>query len=160
MHPSELPYVQRDDWTQDETITYLVQNVFGVPRRVRGGKGVNGGGRAGGAGGAGGQGGGASFVRVESGFVGVAGSMGTAGTGTGLGVATASGSPSGGVGGGGGRTGDPARAPTTATATAPVYTYLPRGYRIPLMFVAKFQWESLRLVLTSERPEGEWGEFR
>ncbi|TEB22215.1 hypothetical protein FA13DRAFT_1519829 [Coprinellus micaceus] len=28
------------------------------------------------------------------------------------------------------------------------------------MFVAKFQWESLRLVLTSERPEGEWGEFR
>lgn len=51
-------------------------------------------------------------------------------------------------------------APSTASAERPKATYLPRGYRIPLMFVAKFQWESLRLVLTSERPEGEWDEFK
>ena len=49
---------------------------------------------------------------------------------------------------------------STATPSAAKVTYLPRGYRIPLMFVAKFQWESLRLVLTSERPEGEWEEFK
>ena len=34
---------------------------------------------------------------------------------------------------------------------------VPRGYRIPLMFVAKFQWESLRLVLNSA---SEWEEYK
>lgn len=34
---------------------------------------------------------------------------------------------------------------------------IPRGYRIPLMFVAKFQWESLRLVLNSA---SEWEEYK
>ena len=35
--------------------------------------------------------------------------------------------------------------------------HIPRGYRIPLMFVAKFQWESLRLVLNSA---SEWEEYK
>ena len=35
--------------------------------------------------------------------------------------------------------------------------HVPRGYRIPLMFVAKFQWESLRLVLHSA---SEWEEYK
>jgi hypothetical protein len=35
--------------------------------------------------------------------------------------------------------------------------HVPRGYRIPLMFVAKFQWESLRLVLNSA---SEWEEYK
>ena len=35
--------------------------------------------------------------------------------------------------------------------------YVPRGYRIPLMFVARFQWESLRLVLNSA---SEWEEYK
>ena len=35
--------------------------------------------------------------------------------------------------------------------------HVPRGYRIPLMFVAKFQWESLRLVLNST---SEWEEYK
>ena len=34
---------------------------------------------------------------------------------------------------------------------------IPRGYRIPLMFVAKFQWESLCLVLNSA---SEWEEYK
>jgi hypothetical protein len=33
---------------------------------------------------------------------------------------------------------------------------LPRGYRIPLMFVAKFQWQSLQLVVTSPRRKEDW----
>ncbi|KAF8886698.1 hypothetical protein CPB84DRAFT_1538165 [Gymnopilus junonius] len=37
---------------------------------------------------------------------------------------------------------------------------LPRAYRVPLMFVAKFQWESLRLVLTSANPKEEWEEYK
>ena len=35
--------------------------------------------------------------------------------------------------------------------------HVPRGYRIPLMFVAKFQWESLHLVLNSA---SEWEEYK
>lgn len=34
---------------------------------------------------------------------------------------------------------------------------VPRGYRIPLMFVAKFQWESLSLVLNNT---SEWEEYK
>jgi hypothetical protein len=37
---------------------------------------------------------------------------------------------------------------------------LPRGYRVPLMFVTKFQWDSLMLVLTSENPQTEWEEYK
>jgi hypothetical protein len=37
---------------------------------------------------------------------------------------------------------------------------LPRGYRVPLMFVAKFQWDSLKLVLTSPDPQKEWDEYK
>lgn len=33
---------------------------------------------------------------------------------------------------------------------------LPRGYRIPLMFAAKFQWESLRVVTTSSMRRDDW----
>ena len=35
--------------------------------------------------------------------------------------------------------------------------HVPRGYRIPLMFVAKFQWDSLQLVLNST---SEWEEYK
>lgn len=37
---------------------------------------------------------------------------------------------------------------------------LPKKYRVPLLFVAKFQWESLRLVLTSANPLAEWDEYK
>jgi hypothetical protein len=37
---------------------------------------------------------------------------------------------------------------------------LPKKYRVPLLFVAKFQWESLRLVLTSANPLSEWDEYK
>ena len=39
-------------------------------------------------------------------------------------------------------------------------THLPAKYRVPLMFVAKFWWESLRLVLNSESREEEWNLYR
>lgn len=31
---------------------------------------------------------------------------------------------------------------------------------MPLMFVAKFQWDSLKLVLTSSDPQKEWDEYK
>jgi len=37
---------------------------------------------------------------------------------------------------------------------------LPRGYRVPLMFITKFQWDSLMLVLTSENRQTEWEEYK
>lgn len=37
---------------------------------------------------------------------------------------------------------------------------VPRGYRVPLMFVAKFQWASLKLVLTSGQREKEWSDYK
>lgn len=37
---------------------------------------------------------------------------------------------------------------------------VPRGYRVPLMFVAKFQWASLKLVLTSAQREKEWSDYK
>ena len=39
-------------------------------------------------------------------------------------------------------------------------TVVPRGYRLPLMFAAKFQWESLRLVMTSEARDEEWEDYK
>lgn len=39
-------------------------------------------------------------------------------------------------------------------------TVLPRRYRLPLLYVAKFLWESVRLVLTSATPEQEWEDFK
>ncbi|KAJ3501087.1 hypothetical protein NLJ89_g9498 [Agrocybe chaxingu] len=39
-------------------------------------------------------------------------------------------------------------------------TNLPRKYRVPLLFVAKFQWDSLRLVLTSANPKAEWEAYK
>ncbi|KAG5650557.1 hypothetical protein H0H81_011828, partial [Sphagnurus paluster] len=53
---------------------------------------------------------------------------------------------------------NPGGAFTTVTASRAVY--LPRGYRVPLMFIAKFQWESLRLVLTGTKPMEEWDEYK
>ncbi|KAF8060646.1 hypothetical protein FPV67DRAFT_301031 [Lyophyllum atratum] len=41
-----------------------------------------------------------------------------------------------------------------------VTTILPRGYRLPLMFAMKFQWESLRLVMTSPDRDGEWDGYK
>lgn len=37
---------------------------------------------------------------------------------------------------------------------------LPRGYRVPLMFVTKFQWDTLSLVLTGENPRKEWEDYK
>ncbi|KAJ3990930.1 hypothetical protein F5050DRAFT_1898755 [Lentinula boryana] len=39
-------------------------------------------------------------------------------------------------------------------------TRLPIGYRVPLMFLASFQWSSLQLVLTASSRETEWSEYR
>ncbi|KAJ3819744.1 hypothetical protein F5878DRAFT_708650 [Lentinula raphanica] len=39
-------------------------------------------------------------------------------------------------------------------------TRLPIGYRIPLMFIARFQWLSLELVLTASSRETEWEEYK
>ncbi|KAJ4466764.1 hypothetical protein J3R30DRAFT_3583508 [Lentinula aciculospora] len=39
-------------------------------------------------------------------------------------------------------------------------TRLPIGYRIPLMFLARFQWLSLKLVLTASSRETEWAEYK
>ncbi|KAJ6452388.1 hypothetical protein C8R47DRAFT_1169188 [Mycena vitilis] len=33
---------------------------------------------------------------------------------------------------------------------------LPRGYRLPLLWVAKYQWKSVQLVLTAEERQTEW----
>jgi len=59
--------------------------------------------------------------------------------------------------------------PREANSTIPLFhvtthqgtkVVLPRGYRVPLMFVAKFQWDSLKLVLTSPDPQKEWEEYK
>ncbi|KAG5719210.1 hypothetical protein E4T56_gene11770 [Termitomyces sp. T112] len=39
-------------------------------------------------------------------------------------------------------------------------TIVPKGYRLPLMFAMKFQWESLRLVLTSQHRDEEWKDYK
>ncbi|KAJ7229854.1 hypothetical protein GGX14DRAFT_409524 [Mycena pura] len=37
---------------------------------------------------------------------------------------------------------------------------LPRPYRIPLMWVAKFQWTSMQMVLTAEERQSEWDDTK
>lgn len=39
-------------------------------------------------------------------------------------------------------------------------TILPVGYRIPLLFLAHFQWDSLKLVLTASSRESEWSDYK
>ncbi|KAF9261826.1 hypothetical protein L218DRAFT_474243 [Marasmius fiardii PR-910] len=39
-------------------------------------------------------------------------------------------------------------------------TVLPHGYRIPLMFLARFQWLSLKLVLSAANRQVEWVEYK
>lgn len=39
-------------------------------------------------------------------------------------------------------------------------TILPVGYRIPLLFLARFQWMSLRLVLTASSRQSEWSDYK
>ncbi|KAL0569053.1 hypothetical protein V5O48_012922 [Marasmius crinis-equi] len=39
-------------------------------------------------------------------------------------------------------------------------TVLPSGYRIPLMFIARFQWLSLKLVLSASDRDAEWKEYK
>ncbi|KAG7086211.1 hypothetical protein E1B28_002176 [Marasmius oreades] len=39
-------------------------------------------------------------------------------------------------------------------------TVLPHGYRIPLMFLARFQWLSLKLVLSAANRQLEWEEYK
>ena len=58
----------------------------------------------------------------------------------------------------------PARDPScpwvTITGRDGVTTMLPRGYRTPLLFTAKFQWESLRLIMASTSKTAEWEEYK
>lgn len=89
-HPDELPYICREDWSQDLMLAYLAQNAFSVPAR-------------------------------------------------------------------GNNTSIPLIQITCRDGTI---VSLPRAYRIPLMFVAKFQWESLRLVLNATDPLAEWQEYK
>ncbi|TFK37203.1 hypothetical protein BDQ12DRAFT_667148 [Crucibulum laeve] len=51
---------------------------------------------------------------------------------------------------------------TVITAVDGTPTILPLGYRIPLMFAAKYLWDSVRLVLTSvdPPPETEWEAYK
>ncbi|KAG6916728.1 hypothetical protein DXG01_005608 [Tephrocybe rancida] len=37
---------------------------------------------------------------------------------------------------------------------------VPKGYRLPLMFAMKFEWESARLVLTSPARDQEWEDYK
>ncbi|KAF9259408.1 hypothetical protein L218DRAFT_667200 [Marasmius fiardii PR-910] len=39
-------------------------------------------------------------------------------------------------------------------------TVLPHGYRLPLMFLARFQWDSLNLVLSASNRRVEWKEYK
>jgi len=60
----------------------------------------------------------------------------------------------------------PRRDPNTTNGTVHItqrdgsVVVLPRGYRVPLMFLAVFQWDSLRLVLLSTDPDSEWEEYK
>ncbi|KIM37748.1 hypothetical protein M413DRAFT_448264 [Hebeloma cylindrosporum] len=89
-HPDELPYICREDWSQDLMLAYLAQNAFSVPAR----------------------GNNTSIPLIQ------------------------------------------------ITCRDGSIVSLPRAYRIPLMFVAKFQWESLRLVLNATDPSAEWQEYK
>lgn len=148
-HPSELEYVMRADWPQDTMITYLCQHVFSVPPRPA-------------------KGSSSAFVGIRVGLAEGGASPATPSTtmpstnaGTSTGASTTTTTANAG-----------ANATTTSTSTTNATTtdtgastktrtvLLPKAYRVPLMFVAKFQWESLRLVLTSADPASEWDEFR
>ncbi|KAF9072067.1 hypothetical protein BDP27DRAFT_1445899 [Rhodocollybia butyracea] len=48
----------------------------------------------------------------------------------------------------------------TVTGIDGQQTSLPIGYRIPLMFLARFQWLSLKLVLTAASRKTEWLEYK
>ncbi|KAF5350347.1 hypothetical protein D9758_012785 [Tetrapyrgos nigripes] len=51
---------------------------------------------------------------------------------------------------------------TSITATNGSTIVIPMGYRIPLMFIARFQWLSLKLVLTAAEglKEKEWNDYK
>ncbi|KAH6867885.1 hypothetical protein BKA70DRAFT_1579019 [Coprinopsis sp. MPI-PUGE-AT-0042] len=133
-HPDELEYICRQDWPQEVMITYLRQNVFSIPP---------------------------SEKKLSAPLSYSTSSSTTAGE-----SPTSTSSlplsqpyppvliPN--------LSKDPRLARTFTEIACPdgTTTLLPKGYRVPLMFVAKFLWESLRLVLTSVNPDGEWEEFR
>ena len=160
LHPSELPFLEHLDWSQDTTLTYLVQNVFSVPERE------------------------AVIPLPKGARIGKLGAPELIDkNGVGMG-------PNGGVIEEEGRWSvkhskafpftyverrtvkdeevlEPTSSAVPATVTNPMemgekkrITYLPKAYRIPLMFVAKFQWESLRLVMTSGDTDSEWARFQ
>ncbi|KIK56484.1 hypothetical protein GYMLUDRAFT_61934 [Collybiopsis luxurians FD-317 M1] len=61
----------------------------------------------------------------------------------------------------------PPRAPSksvnsvfTVTSANGQTTTLPIGYRVPLLFFGKFQWLSLKVVLTAASRETEWSEYK
>ncbi|KIK56487.1 hypothetical protein GYMLUDRAFT_47026 [Collybiopsis luxurians FD-317 M1] len=61
----------------------------------------------------------------------------------------------------------PPRAPSksansvfTVTSVNGQTTTLPIGYRVPLLFFGKFQWLSLKVVLTATSRETEWSEYK
>lgn len=85
-HPDELPFVRRDDWTQELMIDYLARKTFTVPLSVP-------------------------------------------------------------------RSKDPFFTITPRNGQA---VMIPRRYRIPVLFLAKFQWESIRIVLTASDPVTDW----
>lgn len=88
-HPDELPYIRREDWSQDLMLEYLCQKSFSIPPRDSNPN---------------------NFMEIIP------------------------------------KDGQPIS--------------IPRKYRVPLMFLAKFQWESLRLVLNAPEPAKEWQEFK
>jgi hypothetical protein len=87
-HPTELDFIEPNDWGDNQIITYLFKNGFSIPGRS-----------------------GASSLSIPL--------------------------------------------LELSTRKGEIIT-LPRGYRIPLMFVAKFQWKSLQLVITSPRRKEDW----
>ncbi|KIK56489.1 hypothetical protein GYMLUDRAFT_47027 [Collybiopsis luxurians FD-317 M1] len=48
----------------------------------------------------------------------------------------------------------------TVTSVDGQTTILPIGYRVPLMFLARFQWLSLKVVLSAASRETEWSEYK
>jgi hypothetical protein len=85
-HPDELPFVLREDWTQELMIDYLAKKSFTVPP---------------------------NSYRSKDPFF-------------------------------------------TITPRNGQHAVIPRRYRIPILFLAKFQWDSIRIALTASDPVTDW----
>ncbi|PPQ71237.1 hypothetical protein CVT24_009528 [Panaeolus cyanescens] len=141
-HPDELAYVKREDWSQSELIQYLCHKAFSIPPREAGTVPL-------------------FKVRNVSLVPAVVGSEG-------CGIAEAKERYEGcdvaeeseeekkkkkekkaKEGGGGDKDDDDDDE-----------VILPRAYRIPLLFVAKMQWDSLKISLEAQNPDRDWEECR